>query len=53
MQRRNGRGGRSAEEDLVAAVRCLYTSGRLDDGLIAEADESGAEGCQIAKPRRL
>jgi integrase/recombinase XerC len=34
--RRNGRRGRSAEEHLVAALRCLYQRA-VDDGLITEA----------------
>ena len=37
VARRNARGGRSAEEHLVAALRCLYRRA-VDDGLIAEAD---------------
>ena len=37
VARRNARGGRSAEEHLVAALRCLYQRA-VDDGLIAEAD---------------
>ncbi len=49
VARRNARGGRSAEEHLVAALRCLY--GRaVDDGLIAEADNPARK---VAKPRRL
>ena len=36
VARRNARGGRSAEEHLVAALRCLYRRA-VDDGLIAEA----------------
>jgi integrase/recombinase XerC len=39
--RRNARGGRSAEEHLVAALRCLYQRA-VDDGLIAEADNRRA-----------
>jgi hypothetical protein len=34
---RNARGGRSAEEHLVAALRCLYQRA-VDDGLIDEED---------------
>jgi len=36
VARRNARGGRSAEEHLVAALRCLYRRA-VDDGLITEA----------------
>ena len=49
VARRNGRGGRSAEEHLVAALRCLYRRA-VDDGLIAEADNPAQK---VAKPRRL
>ena len=49
VARRNARGGRSAQEHLVAALRCLYRRA-VDDGLIAEADEPGAEGGQAAPP---
>jgi hypothetical protein len=49
VARRNARGGRSAEEHLVAALRCLYQRA-VDDGLIAEADNPA---CKVAKPRRL
>jgi hypothetical protein len=37
LVRRNGRGGRSAQENLVAALRCLYQRA-VDDGLIGEAE---------------
>jgi site-specific recombinase XerD len=47
--RRNGRGGRSAEEHLVAALRCLYRHA-TDDGLITEADNPARK---VGKPRRL
>jgi len=47
--RRNARGGRSAQEHLVAALRCLYHRA-VDDGLIAEADNPARK---VAKPRRL
>jgi hypothetical protein len=47
--RRNARGGRSAEEHLVAALRCLYQRA-VDDGLINEADNPARK---VAKPRRL
>jgi hypothetical protein len=49
VARRNARGGRSAEEHLVAAVRCLSRRA-VDDGLIAEADNPARK---VAKPRRL
>jgi integrase/recombinase XerC len=49
VARRNARGGRSAEEHLVAALRCLYRHAQ-DDGLIAEADNPARK---VAKPRRL
>jgi site-specific recombinase XerC len=47
--RRNGRGGRSAVENFVSAVRCLYRRA-VADGLIREADNPAAK---VAKPRRL
>jgi integrase/recombinase XerC len=37
VARRNARGGRSAQEHLVAALRCLYQRA-VEDGLISEAD---------------
>jgi integrase/recombinase XerC len=49
VARRNARGGRSAEEHLVAALRCLYQRA-VDDGLIASADNPARK---VAKPRRL
>jgi len=49
VARRNARGGRSAEEHLVAALRCLYRRA-VDDGLIAEGDNPARK---VAKPRRL
>jgi len=49
VARRNARGGRSAEEHLVAALRCVYKRA-VDDGLIAEADNPARK---VAKPRRL
>ena len=49
VSRCNARGGRSAEEHLVAALRCLYQRA-VDDGLIAEADNPARK---VAKPRRL
>jgi integrase/recombinase XerC len=49
VHRRNARGGRSAAEHLVAALRCLYQRA-VDDGLITEA---GNPARKVAKPRRL
>jgi integrase/recombinase XerC len=49
VARRNARGGRSAQEHLVTALRCLYQRA-VDDGLIAEADNPARK---VAKPRRL
>lgn len=47
--RRNGRGGRTAAEHLIAAMRCIYRHAVMD-GLIREADNPAAK---VAKPRRL
>jgi integrase/recombinase XerC len=49
VARRNARGGRSAAEHLVAALRFLYRHAQ-DDGLITEA---GNPARKVAKPRRL
>jgi site-specific recombinase XerD len=49
VARRNARGGRSAQEHLVAALRCVYQRA-VDDGLITGADNPAAK---VAKPRRL
>ena len=49
VDRRNARGGRSATEHLVAALRCLYRHAE-DDGLIT-AGENPAR--KVDKPRRL
>jgi integrase/recombinase XerC len=49
VARRNARGGRSAQEHLVAALRCLYRHAE-DDGLITAADNPARK---VAKPRRL
>jgi integrase len=49
VERRNARGGRSAAEHLVAALRCLYRHAE-DDGLIT-AGENPAR--KVDKPRRL
>ena len=47
--RRNTRGGRSAAEHLIGALRCLYRHA-VDDGLISERDNPAM---RVAKPRRL
>jgi hypothetical protein len=47
--RRNTRGGRSAAEHLIGALRCLYRHA-VDDGLISEHDNPAM---RVAKPRRL
>ena len=49
LVRRNNRGGRSAAEHLVAALRCLYRHAE-DDGLIDPATNPARK---VAKPRRL
>jgi integrase len=49
VARRNARGGRSAGEHLVAALRCLYRHSE-HDGLISPADNPARK---VAKPRRL
>jgi len=49
VQRRNSRGGRSSQEHLVAALRCLYRHAE-DDGLIGERDNPARK---VEKPRRL
>lgn len=49
VARRNTRGGRSAGEHLIAALRCLYRHAE-DDSLIAPADNPASK---VAKPRRL
>ena len=48
VARRNARGGRSAEEHLVAALRCLYQRA-VDDGLIAEADNPARKTSDAVK----
>jgi integrase/recombinase XerC len=47
--RRNARGGRSATEHLVAALRCLYKHAE-DDGLITPGENPARK---VDKPRRL
>jgi hypothetical protein len=49
VARRNARGGRSAAEHTIAALRCIYRHA-IADGLIGEADNAAAK---VAKPRRL
>jgi integrase/recombinase XerC len=46
--RRNGRGGSGAEENYIAAMRCLYRRA-VADGLLTEAENPAAK---VAKPRR-
>lgn len=47
--RRSARGGRSAGEHLVAAMRCLYNHA-VADGYLTEAENPARK---VAKPRRL
>lgn len=49
VARRNARGGRSAAEHLIAALRCLYKRA-VADGHVAAADNPALK---VAKPRRL
>ena len=49
VARRNARGGRSAEEHLVAALRCLYKRA-VDSGLINEADNPAQKVAKAAPP---
>jgi hypothetical protein len=49
VPRRNARGGRSAVEHLIAALRCLYHQA-VADGHLAEADNPARK---VDKPRRL
>ena len=49
VARRNARGGRSAAEHLIAALRCLYRHAE-DDGLITSQTNPARK---VAKPRRL
>jgi integrase/recombinase XerC len=49
IARRNARGGRSAAEHLIAALRCLYNHA-VADGHLAEADNPARK---VGKPRRL
>jgi integrase/recombinase XerC len=47
VARRNARGGRSATEHLVAALRCLYKHAE-DDGLITQSENPARK---VDKPR--
>lgn len=47
--RRNTRGGRSATEHLISAIRCIYRHAE-SDGIIKTADNPALK---VAKPRRL
>ncbi|WP_249714100.1 hypothetical protein [Rhizomonospora bruguierae] len=49
VARRNNRGGRSAAEHLVAALRCLYRRA-VADGYLDAAENPAVK---VAKPRRL
>ncbi|MET8372471.1 tyrosine-type recombinase/integrase [Micromonospora profundi] len=49
VARRNARGGRSAAEHLIAALRCLYKRA-VADGFISASDNPALK---VAKPRRL
>ena len=49
VPRRNARGGRSAAEHLIGALRCMYNHA-VADGLLSEADNPAA---RVPKPRRL
>ncbi|MEU4398260.1 tyrosine-type recombinase/integrase [Micromonospora orduensis] len=49
VARRNARGGRSAAEHLIAALRCLYKRA-VADGYVATADNPALK---VAQPRRL
>jgi len=49
ITRKNSRGGRSAAEHLIAALRCLYRHATAD-GLITAADNPAL---RVTKPRRL
>ncbi|WP_243640294.1 hypothetical protein [Micromonospora sp. MW-13] len=49
VARRNARGGRSAAEHLIAALRCLYKRA-VADGFIVASDNPALK---VAKPRRL
>jgi integrase/recombinase XerC len=48
VPRRNARGGRSAAEHLIGALRCMYNHA-VADGFLPEADNPAA---RVPKPRR-
>lgn len=49
VQRRNSRGGRSAAENAISALRCLYRRAEAD-GFLTEAENPALK---VAKPKRL
>jgi integrase len=49
VPRRNARGGRSAAEHLIGALRCMYNHA-VADGFLSEAENPAA---RVPKPRRL
>lgn len=49
VQRRNGRGGRSAAEHVIAALRCVYNHA-VADGILTDVDNPAR---RVPKPRRL
>lgn len=49
IERRNSRGGRSAAEHMIAALRCVYKYA-VADGIITEAENPAK---RVSKPRRL
>ena len=49
VRRRNARGGRSAAEHLISALRCLYQHAVADQLITADNDPAA----RVAKPRRL
>jgi len=49
VTRRNARGGRSAAEHLIAALRCMYKYA-VADGILTESEDPAA---RVPKPRRL
>jgi len=49
VKRRNARGGRSAAEHLIAALRCIYKHA-VADGILTEGENPAA---RVPKPRRL
>jgi integrase len=49
LQRRNSRGGRSAAENAISALRCLYRRAEAD-GYLSEAENPALK---VAKPKRL